>query len=85
MKSSVFVEMIYMLPEHDKLVQVMMFKLKDEFPECPRSKIFVDLMKDNIEGKIINYRVFLENEKDKVIYQDALDALDNIDKPVTIH
>ena len=61
----VFIEMIYKMPEHKDLVQIIMFKINDEAPDYPKSKIFIDMMKDNIEGEIVNYRVFPKEYIDK--------------------
>ena len=81
--SPVFLEMIYMLPEHRKLVQVIMFKINDEAPDCPKSHELINNMKGSIQGKILNYRVI---EKDEYIRSEEYkDILDLEDKDVTIH
>ena len=80
--SAVFLEMIYMLPEHNKLVQVMMFKLNDEAPDYPKSRAFIDNMKDSVKGKILNYRVMTEEFMDSEKYRDIVtEEEDNI----TVH
>ena len=81
--SPVFVEMIYMLPEHNKLVQVIMFKINDEAPDYPKSQEFIDNMRGSIQGKIINYRVIKSEEyKNLEEYKDIIDVED---KDITIH
>tara|TARA_Y100000310_G_scaffold8281_1_gene8874 strand:- start:355 stop:600 length:246 start_codon:yes stop_codon:yes gene_type:complete len=80
--SPVFLEMIYMLPEHNRLVQVMMFKLNDEAPDYPKSRAFIDNMKDSVKGKILNYRVMTEEFMDSEKYRDIVaEEEDNI----TVH
>ena len=80
--SPVFLEMIYMLPEHNRLVQVMMFKLNDEAPDYPKSRAFIDNMKDIVKGKILNYRVMTEEFMDSEKYRDIVaEEEDNI----TVH
>ena len=80
--SPVFLEMIYMLPEHNRLVQVMMFKLNDEAPDYPKSRAFIDNMKDIVKGKILNYRVMTEELMDSEKYRDIVaEEEDNI----TVH
>ena len=81
--SPVFVEMIYMLPEHNKLVQVIMFKINDEAPDYPKSQAFIDNMQGSIQGKIINYRVIKSEEY--VSSEEYKDILDVEDKNITIH
>jgi len=80
--SHVFLEMVYMLPEHNRLVQVMMFKLNDEAPDYPKSRAFIDNMKDSVKGKILNYRVMTEEFMDSEKYRDIVaEEEDNI----TVH
>ena len=81
--SPVFVEMIYMLPEHNKLVQVIMFKINDEAPDYPKSQAFIDNMQGSIQGKIINYRVIKSEEY--VSSEEYKDILNVEDKNITIH
>ena len=81
--SPVFVEMIYMLPEHNKLVQVIMFKINDEAPDYPKSQAFIDNMQGSIQGKIINYRVIKSEEY--VSSEEYKDIIDVEDKDITIH
>ena len=81
--SPVFVEMIYMLPEHNKLVQVIMFKINDEAQDYPKSQAFIDNMKGSIQGKIINYRVIKSEEY--VSSEEYKDIIDVEDKDITIH
>ena len=70
--SPVFLEMIYMLPEHDKLVQVMMFKLEDEAPNYPKSQKFVDIIRNSLQGKVLNYRIIKEEFIDSEKYRDIV-------------
>jgi uncharacterized protein Usg len=71
-----------MLPEHNRLVQVMMFKLNDEAPDYPKSRAFIDNMKDSVKGKILNYRVMTEEFMDSEKYRDIVaEEEDNI----TVH
>ena len=80
--SPVFLEMIYMLPEHNRLVQVMMIKLNDEAPDYPKSRAFIDNMKGIVKGKILNYRVMTEEFMDSEKYRDIVaEEEDNI----TVH
>ena len=80
--SPVFLEMIYMLPEHNKLVQVMMFKLEDEAPNYPKSQEFVDTIKNSLQGKVLNYRIIKEEFIDSEKYRDIVsEEEDNI----TVH
>ena len=81
--SPVFVEMIYMLPEHNKLVQVIMFKINDEAPDYPKSQAFIDNMKGSIQGKIINYRVIKSEEF--ISSEEYKGIIDVKDKDITIH
>ena len=81
--SPVFVEMIYMLPEHNKLVQVIMFKINDEAPDYPKSQAFIDNMQGSIQGKIINYRVIKSEEF--ISSEEYKDIIDVEDKNITIH
>ena len=81
--SPVFVEMIYMLPEHNKLVQVIMFKINDEAPDYPKSQAFIDNMQGSIQGKIINYRVIKSEEY--VSSEEYKDIIDVENKNITIH
>ena len=81
--SPVFVEMIYMLPEHNKLVQVIMFKINDEAPDYPKSQAFIDNMQGSIQGKIINYRVIKSEEY--VSSKEYKDIIDVENKKITIH
>jgi len=81
--SPVFLEMIYMLPEHRKLVQVIMFKINDEAPDYPKSHELINNMKGSIEGKILNYRVI--NKDEYMRSEEYKDILDLEDKDVTIH
>lgn len=66
----VFIEMIYKMPEHKDLVQIIMFKINDEAPEYPKSKIFIDMMKSKIEGEIVNYRVLPKEYVDRQNIED---------------
>ena len=81
--SPVFVEMIYMLPEHNKLVQVIMFKINDEAPDYPKSQAFIDNMQGSIQGKIINYRVIKSEEF--ISSEEYKDIIDVENKNITIH
>ena len=81
--SPVFLEMIYMLPEHNKLVQVIMFKINDEAPDYPKSQAFIDNMQGSIQGKIINYRVIKSEEY--VSSEEYKDIIDVENKNITIH
>ena len=81
--SPVFLEMIYMLPEHRNLVQVIMFKINDEAPDYPKSHAFVNNMKGSIQGKILNYRVI--NKDEYIRSEEYKDILDVEDEDVTIH
>ena len=80
----VFIEMIYKIPEHKDLVHIIMFKINDEAPDSPKSKIFVDMIKDSIEGEIITYKVF---SKEYVDQQDIEDKFDGnvAEKNYSIH
>ena len=80
--SPVFVEMIYMLPEHSQMVQVMMFKINDEAPDFPKSQAFIDNLKASVDGKILNYRILTQDFIDSEKYKDIVDEdFDNI----TVH
>jgi len=81
--SPVFLEMIYMLPEHRKLVQVIMFKINDEAPDYPKSYELINNMKGSIQGKILNYRVIGMDEY--IRSEEYKDIIDLEDKDVTIH
>ena len=80
----VFIEMIYKMPEHKDLVQIIMFKINDEAPEYPKSKIFVDMMKNSIEGEIVTYRVLPKEYMDRQDIEDKFDG--NVtEKSLAIH
>tara|TARA_Y100001951_G_scaffold59519_1_gene47286 strand:+ start:142 stop:387 length:246 start_codon:yes stop_codon:yes gene_type:complete len=80
--SPVFVEMIYMLPEHSQTVQVMMFKINDEAPDFPKSQAFIDNLKASVDGKILNYRILTKDLIDSEKHRDIFDEdFDNI----TVH
>ena len=81
--SPVFLEMIYMLPEHKKMVQVIMFKINDEAPNYPKSHAFINNMKGSIQGKILNYRVIGNDEYIKS--EEYKDIIDVEYEDVTIH
>ena len=81
--SPVFIEMIYMLPEHKKLVQVIMFKINDEAPDYPKSHELINNMKGSIQGKILNYRGIASDEY--IRSEEYKDILDVEDKDITIH
>jgi|LUMW01.1.fsa_nt_gb uncharacterized protein Usg len=72
--SPVFLEMVYKMPEHKELVQIIMFKINDEAPDYPKSKIFVDMMKGNIEGEIVTYRVLPKEYVDKQDIEGKFDG-----------
>ena len=71
--SPVFVEMIYMLPEHSQTVQVIMFKINDEAPDFPKSQAFINNLKASVDGKILNYRILTKDFIDSEKYKDILD------------
>lgn len=58
------------MPEHKDLVQIIMFKINDEAPDYPKSKIFVDMIKNNIEGEIVTYRVLPKEYVDQHNIED---------------
>jgi len=59
-----------------------MFKLNDEAPDYPKSRAFIDNMKDSVKGKILNYRVMTEEFMDSEKYRDIVaEEEDNI----TVH
>tara|TARA_B100000029_G_C17356121_1_gene880779 strand:- start:621 stop:866 length:246 start_codon:yes stop_codon:yes gene_type:complete len=80
--SPVFVEMIYMLPEHSQLVQVMMFKINDEAPDFRKSQEFVDNLKSSIHGKILNYRIITQENFENQSYKDLFE--EDLEK-ITVH